>query len=197
MPTDATPVLVLLEGPSDVAALEAVLARRVPAVPGAAYRLVDMGGVTNAARHLRHAARTWPGRPVVGMCDAGEAGVVVRALQDQGRPARSAADLPDQGFFLCDRDLEDELIRALGVEECLDLLEGMALGHRFRAFGRQRAWVDRPVQERLHRFAGIASGRKVRLAEAMAARLAPGRVPPPMAALVARVEDLAVERSGR
>ncbi|WP_141819492.1 hypothetical protein [Ornithinimicrobium humiphilum] len=79
-----TPVHVLLEGPSDVAALEVLLPRCAPAVPGTAYRLVDLGGVTNTARALRELAEAAPGSRVVGLCDAGEARVVVRALRGRG-----------------------------------------------------------------------------------------------------------------
>lgn len=195
MNTDAAPALVLLEGPSDVAALEAVLAVREPAVPRTAYRLVDMGGVTNTATHLRTATTASPS--VLGLCDAAEAWVVVRALQEQGLAVRGAEDLPAHGFFVCERDLEEELIRALGVDGCLVLLEGMGLGHRFRSFSRQRAWAERPVEDRLHRFAGVASGRKIRLAGAMAAALRPDRVPPPIAGLVASVERVAREAARR
>lgn len=183
-PAPEVPALVLLEGPSDVAALEAVLAARGPEVTGTAYRLVDLGGVTNTGRQLRAAARRDPPPRVVGLCDEGEAWVVVRALREVGRDVPDVRDLPRHGFFVCRRDLEEELIRALGVEACLALLDGMALGHRFRAFSRQRAWAGRPVEDRLHRFAGIASGRKIRLAGAMAAALGPDQVPPPIADLV-------------
>lgn len=178
----AAPVLVLLEGPSDVAALTEVLARRRPQVPRSAYRLVDMGGVTNTAAHLRAAADL--GARALGLCDAGEAWVVARALQRRGVPVAGPADLPRHGFQVCRRDLEEELIRALGVGTCLALLDDLGLGARFRTFSTQPAWLGRPVAERLHRFAGVASGRKVRLARAMAARLPPEAVPPPMAVLV-------------
>lgn len=45
----------------------------------------------------------------------------------------------------------------------------------------------RPLPERLHRFCGIASGRKILLAGAMATALAPGEVPPPLGRLVRQV----------
>jgi hypothetical protein len=197
MPTVGAPALVLLEGSSDVAALETVLERHEPLVPRTAYRLVDMGGVTNTATHLRALALAPTPLPVLGLCDAGESWVVVRALQQQGREVAGEADLAAHGFFVCRRDLEEELIRALGVAACLRLLEGMGLGHRFRSFSNQRAWAERPVEERLHRFAGVASGRKIRLAREMAAALPADRVPPPIAGLVAMVGRLAGERAGR
>ena len=125
------PLLVLLEGPSDVGALEEVLARRRPLVARSAYRLVDMGGVTNTAVHLRAAVAARPEPAVVGLCDEAESWVVVRALQQQGRAVAGQHDLGAHGFFVCRRDLEEELIRALGVQELvhglpLRLLQGIA-----------------------------------------------------------------------
>lgn len=191
------PTLVLLEGPSDVAALETVLARHGDGVVRdpttgrrTAYRLVDMGGVTNIAAHLRAARRTDPTAPapvVLGLCDEREAWVVVRALRDVGRQVEDVAGLAEHGFSVCHRDLEEELIRALGAERCLELLRSLGLDHRFRTFSAQRAWAGRPVEERLHRFCGVASGRKVRLAGAMAGALPPDAVPAPIARLVARL----------
>lgn len=185
-------VHVLLEGPSDVAAVEEVLLARAPAGPaearGAAYRLIDMGGVTNTDARLREAAALDPPPRVVGLCDAGEARVVVRALQRRGVGLGGPEDLAAHGFFVCERDLEDELIRALGLEACVALLERLGLGPRFRAFSGQRVWAGRPLADRLHRFAGVAAGRKVRLAQAMARELGPDRVPPPISALVEQLE---------
>ena len=43
-----------------------------------------------------------------GLCDAAEADVYRRAL--------ATTDLEARGYFVCDADLEDELIRALGTE---------------------------------------------------------------------------------
>ena len=185
--TAAVPVLVLLEGPSDVAALEAVLTSRGGKGEGTAYRLVDMGGVTNVARHLAEGARQRPAPRVLGLCDAAEAWVVVRALRDAGHDVDDEADLERFGFFVCDRDLEEELIRAHGVDACLALLERQGLGHRFRAFSRQRAWTGRPVEDRLRRFSGVASGRKVRLARDLAEALGPDQLPAPIRGLVDRI----------
>jgi len=130
-----------------------------------------------------------PAPRVVGLCDAGEARVVLRALQRVGRAVREVEDLPTEGFYVCHRDLEDELIRALGPARCLELLAEQGLAARFEAFSRQRAWAGRPLTERLHRFSGIASGRKILLAGAMAGALAPDRVPAPLAGLLRCLEE--------
>lgn len=181
----ATPTVVLLEGPSDVAALEQVLATQHPPVPETTYRLVDMGGVTNTGAHLQ-AARD-AGDRVVGLVDAGEAWVVVKSLQRLGTSINEVEELPAHGFFVCDRDLEDELIRALGVPGCLELLHELGMAHAFEAFSAQLHWAEAPVEDRLRRFCGVASGRKIRLAGAMAGALPAQDLPAPIAALIARL----------
>ncbi|WP_238146607.1 hypothetical protein [Ornithinimicrobium murale] len=183
-PATSPATLVLLEGPSDVAAVSAVLAARGGRGEHSAYELVDLGGVTNVGAQLRRAVDARPAPRVVGLCDAGEARVVLRALQRIGRTLTQPQELPGEHFFVCDRDLEDELIRALGPDRCLEVLAEQGLAGRFAAFSRQQAWEGRPLLDRLHRFCGIASGRKVLLAGAMAGALAPGEAPAPIEQLV-------------
>jgi hypothetical protein len=183
-PAAATDVgtVVLLEGRSDVAAVRVVAAARGLAEGAHGYRLVDMGGVTNVQRYLAAArARPVPVR-VVGMCDAGEAAVVLRALG-----LDDPAELAGHGFSVCDADLEDELIRACGPDRVLDVLDRLSLRARFTTFCNQPAWRGRPLESQLHRFAGIASGRKALLAAALAAALEPDQVPAPLRRVLDRV----------
>jgi hypothetical protein len=171
---DRAATVVLLEGRSDVAAVRAVAATL--GLSGADARLVDMGGVTNVRRHVAAARRE--SLRVVGMCDAGEADVVARAL------GVGPGELADHGFTVCRADLEEELIRAAGPDRVLALLDRLGLSYRFAVLQRQPAWRGRPVEEQLHRFAGVASGRKALLAGALAADLAADEVPPPLRQLV-------------
>ncbi|MGY1702155.1 hypothetical protein [Geodermatophilus sp. SYSU D00766] len=181
---DTVDTVVLLEGRSDVAAVRTVAAALGLLESAHRYRLVDMGGVTNVHRHLvASRARPVPVR-VVGMCDAGEADVVVRALGLDG-----PRQLPGHGFSVCDADLEDELIRACGPDRVLDVLERVGLRGRFAAFCNQLTWRGRPVEHQLHRFAGIASGRKALLAAALAAALEPEQVPAPLCRLLERIVE--------
>jgi hypothetical protein len=122
------------------------------------------------------------------MCDAGEAGVVTRALG-----LRSPRELAGHGFSVCAADLEDELIRACGPDRVLDVLDRLGLHHRFATFRNQPAWRGRPLRDQLHRFAGIASGRKALLAAALAAALEPDLVPEPLRRLLERIDE-ATER---
>ena len=180
--------VVLLEGVSDVAAVRALLHARGLDLDG--VRLVDLGGVTNMRRALLDLHAQEPDTEVLGLCDAGEARYVVGALAAVGLPARDATDLPAYGFHVCVRDLEEELIRALGPRRVVDLVRSLGLGDKLAALQRQPAWVDRPLDEQLHRFCGVASGRKELLAGALAAVLRPDEVPEPLALLLDRVAAL-------
>jgi hypothetical protein len=182
--SDRAGTVVLLEGPSDVAAVRAVAAAYGVTDRVHRYRLIDMGGVTNIRRHLE-AIRTgsMPVR-VMGMCDAGEARFFVRALQAMGDGLHGESELAPQGFTVCEADLEDELIRALGPDRVVSVLYRLGLSETLATFQRQPAWRDRPLREQLHRFAGVASGRKTLLAGALAEALAPDETPAPLRRLV-------------
>ena len=180
-------VVVLLEGQSDVAAVRTLAAARGLPGAGSELELVDMGGVTNVRRHLGDLlARRRPPR-VLGLCDAREQRFFKRALLAHGVSARDTAAMGSLGFHVCDRDLEDELIRALGAEVVLALLEDLRLGDRFATLQQQPAWRGQPLPAQLRRFAGVASGRKALFAAALAAALRPEQVPPPLAALLDQV----------
>lgn len=177
--------VVLLEGASDVAAVRAVA--EVLRVADAHVRYVDLGGVTNVRTRLEHLRIDEPGTDVVGMCDAGEASVVVRALEADGAWIRDVGDLPSYGFFVCHADLEDELIRALGPLRVLEVLDTMGLRSKLYAFQGQPAWRDRELPDQLRRFCGTTSGRKEILARELASALTPETVPEPLRLLVERL----------
>lgn len=177
--------VVLLEGTSDVAAVRAVA--DVLDVDDADVRYVDLGGVTNVRARLEILRIDESDTDVVGMCDAGEASVVIKALEADGAWIRDADDLPSYGFFVCRADLEDELIRALGAIRVLDVLDEMGLRSKFYAFQGQPAWRDRELHDQLRRFCGTTSGRKEILARELASALTPEAVPEPLRLLVERL----------
>ncbi|MFW5469416.1 hypothetical protein ACOCJ4_05150 [Knoellia sp. CPCC 206435] len=186
------PTWVLLEGTSDVAAVRALRTARGVRPDSEPCRLVDMGGATNIRRHLQAAATAHPRPRVIGLCDEREAAFFVRALDvvtplhlDSVERPISVDDLPALGFQICRRDLEDELLRALGADGALAVLGDVGLRDAFAAFTRQPAWQGRPVLDQLHRFCGTTSGRKELLAGALARALDEGSSPPPLAALLA------------
>ncbi|HET6940179.1 MAG TPA: TOPRIM nucleotidyl transferase/hydrolase domain-containing protein [Nocardioides sp.] len=175
---------VLVEGDSDRAAVLALAARRGVDLDG--VEVVAMGGITNVARYV--AELVPQGRRLSGLYDAGEERFVRGALDRAGlRPGPGAPGLAELGFHCCDRDLEDELIRALGVERVLAVIEGQGDLGAFRGLQQQPAQRDRPTEDQLHRFFGSGSGRKIRYARLLVEALADGEVPAPLDRVLADV----------
>ncbi|MGZ5399605.1 MAG: hypothetical protein ACXWDM_06285 [Nocardioides sp.] len=166
------PVVVLVEGGSDVAALAAL-----PAADGLRERFepVAMGGITNVSTYVERLRRERPDVVLLGVCDERE-----RRYMERERPA--LADV-----FVCERDLEDELIRAVGPEAVVGLLDELGELGRFRTFQEQPEWRGQPLHDQLRRFAGTRSGRKAVFAGRLAAELTTEDVPAPLARLLERV----------
>jgi hypothetical protein len=81
---------------------------------------------------------------------------------------------------VCDRDLEDELIRALGADAVVDVVARQGELRSFRTLQRQPAQEGRSVEARLHRFLGSKGGRKVRYGRLLVDALDLDRVPDPL-----------------
>jgi hypothetical protein len=164
--------VVLVEGVSDRAAVEALALRDGRDLVAESVTVVDMGGATNVLRFVREYRAL--GVRLAGLCDAQEAPFFERAL------GLDRAELSQNGFFVCDLDLEDELIRALGVPAMERLLERLGDSQRWRTFSEQPFQRSRPVEARLRRFIGTTAGRKERYAPELVAALEPDRVPAPL-----------------
>ena len=168
--------VVLVEGRSDRAALHAaavVLGRDLAAERVA---VVAMGGVTNLVRGAAAAAAVAPRAPLAALVDAAEDRWIRAAL-----PRIPVAVSLER----CELDLEAELLRALGTRRVLDVLAASGELAAFRMLQGQPAQRLRPVEAQLHRFLGVASGRKERLAGVLTAALPPEELPPPLVAVLA------------
>jgi hypothetical protein len=88
------------------------------------------------------------------------------------------------GFFVCDVDLEQELVRALGVDATLALVEREGELGPFRTFCKQLAKRDLGLGEQLWRFLW---NRKVRYAPLLVDALELDRVPRPLDGVLAAV----------
>ncbi|MDP5225978.1 MULTISPECIES: hypothetical protein [Arthrobacter] len=181
----AREVVVFLEGVSDVAAVT-VLAERA-GVDLARVELVSLDGVTNMRKALTECVLERPDAGTFGLCDGGEVRFVMKALHAVGHPVADVGELPEFGFFVCRADLEDELIRALGPDRVLGVIDRLGLRVKLDTLQQQPAWSSRPLAEQLHRFCGVASGRKELLARELARELAEDEVPEPLRMLVARL----------
>ena len=181
--------VVLVEGVSDRAAL-AVLARRLGMdLEGDGIEIVSMDGITNIGHFLDDYCA--PGRNVrvAGLYDDAEERFVRRGLIRVGLAGTPLprAGLETLGFYACSPDLEDELIRALGPRAVEEIVEARGELRSFRRLQRQPAQRSRSLHDQLRRLMGGRSGGKERYAAAMAAAVAPDRVPRPLSAVLEHV----------
>ncbi|WP_046732441.1 TOPRIM nucleotidyl transferase/hydrolase domain-containing protein [Streptomyces humi] len=167
---------VLLEGPSDVAAVDAVAALlgRNPAAEGIC--VLSMGGAMNVGRFARLLGPPGLGLRLTGLCDEREQSYYARGLERAGAPT--------DGIFVCAADLEDELIRALGPPRVAELIRAEGDHRPLRTFLNQPAQQGRTAQRQLRRFLGTKKGRKIHYARALAEALDPTEVPPPLTGLL-------------
>ncbi|KAA1426517.1 TOPRIM nucleotidyl transferase/hydrolase domain-containing protein [Nocardioides antri] len=164
---------VLVEGESDRTALLTLAGRLGHDLSG--VEVVSMGGITNLRRHL---AELPGGGRVTVLHDAGETSYVDRTLARHHRPVER---------FVCDADLEDELIRALGVPRVLDVVAAAGDLAAWHILCNQPFHRGRAETAVLRRFFGTTSGRKEKYAALLAAVLDPGTVPAPLAGVLAAV----------
>lgn len=168
---------VLVEGPSDVAAVDALAAIRGRDLAADGICVLPMGGAMSVGRFARYLGPSGLGLHLTGLCDERERDFYVRGWAGAG------ADVRD--FFVCKADLEDELIRALGVDRVTELVAAEGDLRALETFLQQPAQRARPAQQQLRRFFGTKKGRKIHYGRVLTAALAPDRVPAPLAGLFA------------
>jgi hypothetical protein len=182
-------VVVLAEGVSDVAALEALAARRGRDLDGEGVAIVAMGGATNLGHFLAMFGPEGLGATLAGLCDEGEESGFRRGLERAGLGrGLTRAGAERLGFFVCVADLEDELIRSLGVAAVEQVAESQGELGSFRTFQKQPAHRGQPTAGQLRYFMGTHSGRKAQYARLLVEAMDLSRVPRPLERLLAHVE---------
>jgi hypothetical protein len=180
--------VVLVEGVSDRVALETLAQRRGRDLAAEGVAIVPIGGAQAMRRFLEVYGPQGLDVRLAGLYDAGEERDVARGLERGGLGAGlTRRDLERLGFYVCDRDLEDELIRALGPKEVERIVDAHGDLRPFRTFQKQPAWNGRPIEHQLRRFMGSGGRRKIRYARHLVDALDPGAVPRPLGAVLARV----------
>lgn len=173
---------VLVEGESDRLAVETLALRLGHDLTALRVSVVPMGGATSIVHFIDRYGPNGAGHRLFGLCDAGESRGVARAL---GRAGIGSGSLAELGFYVCDADLEDELIRCLGIDAVLNVIAAQGELASFRLLQRQPSLRDRPITAQLRRFFGGRSGNKVRYAPLLVDALPAGHAPAPLARLVA------------
>jgi hypothetical protein len=142
--------------------LELLARRRGRDLAAEGIEIAPIGGA-HAIR--RFVAGLPPATTVRGLCDENEADVFRRVLDD---------------VYVCVPDLEGELIRALGVERVLSIVDAGA----FRKMQQQPAQRGRPVEQQLHRWLRSSSTRFYRYLQLLVEALDLDAVPQPLDAVL-------------
>jgi hypothetical protein len=152
-------VVIAVEGFSDKVVLETISRRQGRDLDAEGIRIQAIGGAHAIRRFVAHLGSDVHVR---GLCDENEAYLFRRVLED---------------VHVCIPDLEGELIRALGVERVLELVDAGA----FAKMRRQPAHRETPVDKALHRWLRSSSIRFHRYLPVLVEALDLDRVPRPLA----------------
>jgi hypothetical protein len=179
--------VILVEGISDRRALEALAERRGRALTADGVAVVAMGGAKNIGRFLERFGPDGSDVAVAGLYDVAEELDVRRSLERAGVGSGSShLELERLGFYACIEDLEDELIRAVGAETVVDIVEERGGLGPFRTLQKQPEWRGRPIDQQLRRFLGNSS-RKIDYSPLLVEALDLSRAPRPLDAVLAHV----------
>lgn len=171
----ADPVaMILVEGVSDQIAIETLAARSRRDLIAERVAVVPIGGAGAVRRVLaEHASADLR---LAALCDAGEEAQVRRGIDVSGLVVPT---------FVCVADLEDELIRAVGAESVLAVLDAQRELGSFTTLQKQVAWYGKPLAAQLRRFIGAGARRKLRYARLLTdAAIDIGRIPAPFSGVL-------------
>ncbi|MEV5153900.1 TOPRIM nucleotidyl transferase/hydrolase domain-containing protein [Streptomyces werraensis] len=168
--------VVLLEGLSDAAAVGALAARHGRDMATEGVCVLPMGGAMNVGRFSALLGPRGLGLRLTGLCDERERGYYARGWERAGAGS--------DGVFVCAADLEDELIRALGVDRVTELVREQGDFRALSTFLRQPVQRSRAPEQQLRRFLGTKKGRKIHYGRVLVEALGQERTPTPLDGLL-------------
>lgn len=180
--------VVLVEGISDRVALETLAERYGRDLEAEGTSIVPIGGAQAVGRFLEQLDPRRRELRLAGLCDAGEERDFRRGLERAGLGTPTTrAEMEELGFYVCEADLEDELIRALGAGAVVAVVESEGDLRPFRTMQKQPEWRGRAPEEQLRRFMGSGGRRKIRYARLLVEALELTQVPRPLERVLAHV----------
>lgn len=176
--------VVLVEGYSDRVVLLRLSNRRARDLDAEGVTVLSLDGGGTVGTYLRLFGKQGLGLTMLGLCDDDKVSKWLAELQKAGEPIRDRAGMKAAGFSVCSRDLEAELIRALGVSaaEALIAREGEAAS--FAHFQKQPVHAGAPLEEQLRRYFHADS---IRWALPLADALDLGNLPGPLNDILAAI----------
>jgi hypothetical protein len=182
----AARAVVLVEGESDRRAIETLARRRGRDLAAEDVSILAMGGAHAVRAYLERLGPAGRNLRLAGLCDAGEERHFRGALEGAGLGSSlTRRAMEALGFYVCEADLEDALIRALGAETVERVIEAEGDLASFRTYQKQPAHRDRSFGEQVH---GFMWNRKQRFARVLVEALDLERVPHPLDGVLAHVD---------
>jgi hypothetical protein len=186
--TESARTVVLVEGISDQVAIETLAGRRGRNLDAEGISIVPIGGAQAIGNFLDRFGPHGDDVKLAGLCDAGEEGDFRRGLERAGLGSNlTRTEMEQLGFYVCDADLEDELIRSLGAAAVERVVAAQGELRSFRTLQKQAAWHGRSTEEQLRRFMGSGGRRKIRYARLLVDALDLAQVPRPLDRVLAHV----------
>jgi hypothetical protein len=180
--------VVLVEGASDRNALEALAERRGRDLAAEGVAIEPIGGAQAIGRFLERYGPSGLRVRLAGLYDVGEEGAVRRCLERAGLGSNlTRARMEGLGFYACVEDLEDELIRSLGIARVEEVVAAQGELRSFRVLQKQPAQRGVAVEKQLRRFMGTHSGRKIHYGRVLVEALDLARAPRPLDLVLAHV----------
>ncbi len=176
---------ILVEGWSDQAAVDALAKRYDRSLLAEGIIVVPIGGVTNLPQFMQALGPRGIGLQLAGLYDFAEEQYIRHSLDKSGLGTNlDRTETEALGFFACDVDLEDELIRALGTQAVMAVLDDEGELASFRIFQHQPAQRQRDTHAQLRRFMGTRAGRKIRYGTLLVNALNVDQAPRPLLRLL-------------
>jgi predicted ATP-dependent endonuclease of OLD family len=144
--------VVLVEGYSDRLAFLTLARRMNRDLDSEGISVLSLEGGSGLAAFLALLGPQGLRLPVSGLCDADKAGEWIAALASTGAKVATRKDLTALGFFVCDRDLEDEFVKSLGEVPTRAVLAKEGAATAFQKFAAQPKYASMPLTEQLRRF---------------------------------------------
>ncbi len=173
-----TRAVVVVEGDSDRVALETLAKRRGRDLAAEGVAIVSIGGAHAIRRYLERLKADGSDVKLAGLVDAGQEDVFRRAVDHTGF---------EIDLYVCDSDLEDELIRAVGLESVEKVIEYQGELRSLRSLQKQPAQRGRTTLQHVRRFISSHSGHKALYARLLVEALDLNHVPRPLDRVLSNV----------
>ena len=169
--------VILVEGPSDQYAVELLAERRGRNLDAEGVSVVPVHGAASFGTYMGLFGPAGFDLSVSALCDEAEERHFRRALERLGHTIGDRTDMEEYGFFVCVADLEDELVRAIGTTNVVEVIDQAGDLDEFGALQGQLKYRSASLDEQVRAF---LRSNKVEYAPLLVARLDLDAVPRPL-----------------